>query len=271
MKPSLPAASCPAPAEVSTSRRGFTLVELLVVIAVISVLASLLLPSLSMAKEKARSISCLNNLRQVGLAIQVYADDHQDFLVPAEYNVKNGARHEEGWPSLLVNGRYLPAPRSTNYQTVATGSSVFRCASGLPKVYEFNPVSRDDPEGAKAFAFTSEGTGSRFFIDSWYGINAGVGDSTKWPFTRVPLDTGQTRLNKMGSVAAFSSRMPAIFDGFWIHNGKDERINARHSRNRRTNLQFFDGSAAAFDTFKIPSVSDKQPAGPIQWRYPENP
>ena len=59
---------------------GFTLMELLVVIAIIAILAALLLPVLSSAKERGRRIQCLNNTRQIGLAMHMYASDNRDLL-----------------------------------------------------------------------------------------------------------------------------------------------------------------------------------------------
>src|SRR6266705_692712 len=174
--------------ESGTNRLGFTLIELLVVIAIIAILAAMLLPALAFAKEKARSISCINNLKQIGTSMIMYSDDHNGSLIPAEYAIRTGAEFRAGWPTILYEAKYLPSETAPTYYSVKVGNYVFHCPSGLPEVYRFDPTSRDDPEGAKAWPSPSEKTRHTFHIDCWYGINGSTARPEKWPFTRIPMD-----------------------------------------------------------------------------------
>jgi prepilin-type N-terminal cleavage/methylation domain-containing protein len=248
------------------AKEAFTLIELLVVIAIISILAALMLPALGVAKEKARTVSCLSNLRQIGVAIHLYASDHEDALVAVDFSRRNGAEFQQGWPTLLVRGGYAEAPWAQTFYEFAGGPSIFRCPSGIAEVYTIGPGSRDDPEGAKAWPYASETKNGTKYIHCWYGINGSGGRPHKWPFVRVPMDaTGEVRPNTL-TRAGQMPKMPAIYDGFWMHNDKNERINARHNKSSRSNLLFFDNSAAPFDTFSLPGVSEHT-QGEVRWRF----
>ena len=157
-------------------KRTFTLIELLVVIAIIAILAAMLLPALSKAREKARCISCVNQLKSYGTICQIYANDSNGFL-PCAYNIGYGNSYQSyfgfttcfytdnvtGRSVLVNNGYFGPTDSPTVRQ------KFFKC-----------------PSDTFGFRLVSEGSSKPmedsyvFYMFTPAGIAAGTGSSAKF-------------------------------------------------------------------------------------------
>lgn len=258
-------------------RSAFTLVELLIVIAILAVLISLLLPALTKARRHADTVACTANLRSIGQGFALYFNDFNGYIPPVSYRGLTGpfpsgyvAPMTHSWYTIFVDRKYLTSPNQVGSEAV--GPTVLQCPSAVNSYadgFVFGSF-RGLLYYGTAIGYgrqTSPDTGK--IVYNFYGAN-GSPVSTNFPMPRIPQDSSTAYPGKYDvlwrvSKVRKSSDLWLIADGYLWHSRNSRVWGAypRHDKSGMTcNFLYLDGHVDSIDTSKWSKIKAPGFSGP---------
>jgi len=237
-------------------KSAFTLIEILIVIAIIAILAALLLPALSTAKAKGLRISCMNNLRQLGVGCQVYAADNDGRLV-------------ENWPYALAPNLETNCWMHGNMRSSFQATNVGLLRTGKLFPYANNPNSYHCPaDRSTAGDVATAGSGSGPHVRS-YSMNSWMGsrymENERPTFNQRPYRTfvRDSELNAATPATLFviaDEHEATIDDAFFFISMNDTDIFINYPATRHDRGYALSFADAHVEHYKIRDPSSKGPA-----------